>query len=165
MLALPNRLVNDVALPLRRWLGGDAYASPERLRAHVERARRRPVDPAPPRRVRRKLDIDLTRRGGWPIYEARPIGARPDTTIVYIHGGGYVNEIVSWHWFLIGQLVREVPARSVVPIYPRAPTATAAEVVPRMAELVSEVVADGGAGRTIVAGDSAGAGSPSPRRS
>ncbi len=158
MLALPNRLVNDVALPLRRWLDGDAYASPERLRAHVERARRRPVDPAPPRRVRRALDIDMTRGGGWPVYEARPIGARPDTTIVYIHGGGYVNEIASWHWFLIGQLVREVPARSVVPIYPLAPTATAAEVVPRMAELVSEVVADGGAGPTIVVGDSAGAG-------
>jgi acetyl esterase/lipase len=108
--------------------------------------------------VRRALDIELTRRGGWPIFEARPVGARPDTTIVYIHGGGYVNEIVSWHWFLIGQLVREVPARAVVPIYPLAPTATAAEVVPRMAELVGEIVADGGAGPTIVAGDSAGAG-------
>lgn len=111
MLTFPNRLVNDVALPLRRWLDGDVYASPERLRAHVERARRRPLDPAPPRGVRRKLDIDLTHRGGWPVYEARPIGANPDTTIVYVHGGGYVNEIVRWHWLLIGQLVREVPAR------------------------------------------------------
>jgi epsilon-lactone hydrolase len=158
VLALPNRLVNDVALPLRRWLDGDAYASPERLRAHVERARRRPVDPAPPRRVRRALDVDLTRRGGWPIYEARPIGARPETTIVYIHGGGYVNEITSWHWFLIGQLVREVPARSVVPIYPLAPGATADQVVPEAAGLMGEVIAGGDPAATVVVGDSAGAG-------
>jgi epsilon-lactone hydrolase len=158
VLTLPNRLVNDVALPLHRWLGGDAYASPERLRAHVERARRRPVDPAPPRGVRRALAIDVTHRDGWPVYEARPIGANPDTTIVYIHGGGYVNEIVRWHWLLIAQLVREVPARGVVPIYPLAPVATVADVVPRMAELVGELVADGGAGPTIVIGDSAGGG-------
>jgi acetyl esterase/lipase len=46
----------------------------------------------------------------------------------------------------------------VVPIYPLAPAATAAEVVPRMAELVSALVADGGSRPTIVVGDSAGAG-------
>jgi hypothetical protein len=44
VLALRDRLVNDVALPLRRCV----------------------------------LDIDLTSRGGWPIYEARPIGAEAD---------------------------------------------------------------------------------------
>jgi acetyl esterase/lipase len=150
--------VNDVALPVHRWLGGDSYASPERLRKHVERARRRPVEQRPPRGVRRRLDVGLTHRGGWPIYEARPLGAHPDTTIVYVHGGGYVNEIERWHWYLIAQLVREVPARSIVPIYPLAPAATAAEVVPRMAELVGAVAADGAAKPTIVVGDSAGAG-------
>jgi monoterpene epsilon-lactone hydrolase len=158
VIALPNWFVNRVALPLRRWGDGDMYASPERLHEHVERARRRPVDPGPPRGVRRRLDIDLTHRDGWPIYEARPPGANPDTTIVYLHGGGYVNEIVRWHWLLIGQLVREVPARSVVPIYPLAPAATAGEVSTRVAELVADVVTGDGSSPTIVVGDSAGGG-------
>jgi len=157
VLALPDRLVNDVGLPLHRWRTGDAYASPERLRAHLERTGGRPVDPAPPRVVRRWLEIDLTHRDGWPVYEARPLGARPETTIVYVHGGGYVHEIERWHWYVIGQLVREVPARCVVPIYPLAPAATAAEVVPRMAGLVAELVTESG-GPTVVVGDSAGAG-------
>jgi acetyl esterase/lipase len=158
VLALPNRLVNDVGLPLHRWRNGDNYASPERMHAHVERLRRRPVDPAPPRSVRRRLDIDLAHRDGWPIYEARPIGAHPDTTIVYSHGGGYVNEIESWHWRLIEELVRQVPARIVVPIYPLAPAATASEVVPRMAQVVGGVVEARGDAPTLVAGDSAGGG-------
>jgi acetyl esterase/lipase len=158
MLALPNRLVNDVALPLRRWLHGDAYTSPERLRAHVERTAERPDDPAPPRRLRRELVITLADRDGWPVYEARPSGSVPDVSIVYLHGGGYVSEITSWHWWLVAQLAREVPARIVVPIYPLAPRSTAGDVVARAASLIAEEVTAGTAGPTLVMGDSAGAG-------
>jgi len=79
-------------------------------------------------------------------------------SILYLHGGAYINEITRWHWFLIRQLVREVPARCVVPIYPLAPSGTAAEVVPRVAELARELIAEAAPERTVVMGDSAGGG-------
>ena len=158
MLTLPNRLVNDVILPLRRRLTGDVFASAERLRAHIERRRRRPVNPRPPRRVGREIALNLLRRDGWPVYEAKPRERAADASILYLHGGAYINEITRWHWLLVRQLVREVPARCIVPIYPLAPFATAAEVVPRVAELARELIAESGPERTVLIGDSAGGG-------
>jgi acetyl esterase/lipase len=100
--------------------------------------------------------ITLADRNGWPTFEVRPSGSSPGTTIVYLHGGGYVSEITGWHWRLIRQLVREVPARVVAPIYPLAPRATADRVVPEASRLLGEVVEE--SGPVVLAGDSAGGG-------
>ena len=119
---------------------------------------RRPGSPRPPRRIGRDLDLRLTDREGWPVYDASPRASASSSTIVYLHGGGYINEITRWHWRLIRQLALEVPARCVVPIYPLAPAATAPEVVSGAAGLVSELVSESGAGQTVLMGDSAGGG-------
>lgn len=158
MLALPDRLVNDLILPARRWLGGDIFASRAHLDAHIERRRRRPVDPAPPSSVRRAVDVEPGERQGWPVFAAAPRGGRVLASIVYLHGGAYVNEITRWHWALIRELVEAAPARCFVPIYPLAPAATAEEVVPRAAAITSELIANGGEKPTLLIGDSAGAG-------
>lgn len=158
MLALPNRFVNELALPVWRRLHGDQYASPERMRAHVKRKARRPENPSPPKRFERALHIRLTDHEGWPVYEAWPRDRATGASILYLHGGAYVDEITWWHWLLIRQLALEVPARCVVPIYPLAPKATASEVVGGAAGLVSELVTDRGAEQVVVMGDSAGGG-------
>lgn len=158
MLALPNLFVNDVALPVWRRLHGDVYASPERLRTHVERTARSPEDPSPPKRFEHQLHLRLESREGWPIYEAWPRGATASATILYLHGGGYVNEITRWHWRLVKELALEVPARCVVPIYPLAPKATASDVVHGAACLARDLLAARGADRVLVMGDSAGGG-------
>jgi epsilon-lactone hydrolase len=158
VLALPNRFVNEVALPVWRRLHGDVYASPERLRAHVERTARSPEDPSPPRRLERRLHVHLGDREGWPVYEAWPRDTDASATILYLHGGGYVNEITRWHWLLVKQMALEVPARCVVPIYPLAPKATASEVVRGAAGLASDLLSGRDADQVLVMGDSAGGG-------
>ena len=139
---LPNWLVYDVALPLRRKLSGDIYASAERTRRFVER--QKPSDPAPPKRLAAQLD----RRGGWPVYTVS--APEPVVDVVYFHGGAYIKEIAAQHWSLVGQMVREAGARCVVPIYPLAPGATASAVVAG----ATEVVPPG----AVLMGDSAGGG-------
>lgn len=96
---------------------------------------------------------------GWPVYHVRP-AANPDTKhcVVFLHGGGYVNEIVRAHWKLIGYLVRQAQVRFIVPIYPLVPHATAQDVVPGTGELLRKVLEDAGAARVSVLGNSAGAG-------
>jgi monoterpene epsilon-lactone hydrolase len=158
VLALPNRFVNQVALPVWRRLHGDVYASPERLRAHVERTARNPDDPSPPKRFEHRLHLRVGDREGWPVYEAWRRDATASATILYLHGGGYVNEITRWHWRLVKELALEVPARCVVPIYPLAPKGTASDVVHGAAGLASELLAERGADQVLVVGDSAGAG-------
>lgn len=158
MLALPNLFVNDVALPVWRCLHGDVYASRERLRAHVERRARSPEDPSPPKRFERRLHVHLDSREAWPVYEAWPRGASASATILYLHGGGYVNEITRWHWLLVKELALEVPARCIVPIYPLAPQATASDVVHGAAGLARDLLAGRDADQVQVMGDSAGGG-------
>jgi monoterpene epsilon-lactone hydrolase len=158
VLALPNRFVNDVGLPLWRRLHDDEYASAERMRAHVERKLRRPEDPSPPRRFERVLNVSLGAREGWPVYEIRPRAQTARTSIVYLHGGAYVSEITWWHWLLIRQLALEVPARCVVPIYPLAPGATAPDVVRGSSGLVGDILSEQGPEQLVLMGDSAGGG-------
>jgi hypothetical protein len=67
MLSLPDHLVNNLILPLRRRLLGDTLASPDSVRAHVERRRRRPESPRPPLGMRRKTSVNLVPRDPWPV--------------------------------------------------------------------------------------------------
>ena len=70
--------------------------------------------------------MTLTNEAGWPVYHTAP-SANPDAGnyVLFLHGGGYINEIVRAHWRFVGYLTRDAHVRCVVPIYPLAPGATA----------------------------------------
>lgn len=107
----------------------------------------------------RGVAVTLKNWTGWPVYYTAPT-ADPNVNnyVVFLHGGGYINEIVRAHWRIIGWLTREAPARCIVPIYPLAPHATAGEVVPVVGELLRKLLEDAGPARVTVVGNSAGAG-------
>ncbi|MBX6391584.1 MAG: alpha/beta hydrolase fold domain-containing protein, partial [Frankia sp.] len=88
----------------------------------------------------------------------RPAAEPPAVTVLYLHGGGYINEAQGWHWLRVGELVRAVPARFVVPVYPLAGRAVADDVVPVVADLLAELTAQAGGERLVLMGDSAGGG-------
>jgi acetyl esterase/lipase len=78
--------------------------------------------------------------------------------VVFVHGGGFVNEVTRAHWRFVAHLVREAGVRCIVPIYPLVPRVTAKDVVPAMGELLRRLLTDGTPDRLIVLGNSAGAG-------
>ncbi|WP_246081299.1 alpha/beta hydrolase fold domain-containing protein [Homoserinimonas aerilata] len=92
---------------------------------------------------------------GWPVYDVEPIGAAPRASVaVYVHGGGWVNEITGQHWRLIARIARETGQRVVVPVHPLLPLGAARQVRDGVAEL-ARVERD--AGREVrLAGDSSG---------
>jgi len=53
----------------------------------------------------------------------------PATTVIYLHGGAYVNEIQSAHWKLITDRATQLGCSVVVPIYGLAPSRHAAEAL------------------------------------
>lgn len=126
------------------------YASAEAARAHLEQRGLHPVPFGPPPRLRPKVDITLQHRSSWPIYTLTPLGSEPDLTVVYLHGGGWVNEITGQHWQLAAQIAHQAGATVIVPIYPLLPSATAADVLPVIVDMAAEH-AD-----VCLAGDSAG---------
>ncbi len=140
-------------LPFKKQL-----ASAEAVQAHV----RKQALQAPshePTGLGRGVEVTLTRMGGWPVYYTAPSsGHEGRNYVMFLHGGGYINEIVPAHWRFIGQMTREARVCCVVPIYPLAPRATAKDVVPATAELLRMLLEDAGPAKVTVVGNSAGAG-------
>jgi acetyl esterase/lipase len=132
-----------------------AYRSAQNARDHIDRRALRPQTYGPPPRLRADVNLRVARRSGWPTYTLTAKGSgAPHRTVVYLHGGAWVNEIAPQHWQLAAHIAAGARVRVVVPIYPLLPFATAAEVMSTVCELVAEELSSGG--DVCLAGDSAG---------
>jgi monoterpene epsilon-lactone hydrolase len=107
----------------------------------------------------RGVRVSLMSECGWPVYYTNPEGeTTPDNYVVFLHGGGYINEIVKAHWRFVGFLTREANVCCVVPIYPVAPGGTAEQVVPTIGRLLQRLLKKKTIQNITVIGNSAGAG-------
>ncbi|OBI22138.1 esterase [Mycobacterium sp. E2327] len=132
-----------------------AYRSAQSARDHIDQRAAHPQFYGPPPGLRKDVNLHLDRESLWPTYSLTLHSLHePQSTVVYLHGGAWVNEIASQHWKLAVQIAGDARVEVVVPIYPLAPFATAAEVVPRIAELVAEKATPDHS--VCLAGDSAG---------
>ncbi len=133
-------------------------ASAEAVQAHVQKLALEPAS-FEPTGLGRGVEATLTKMGGWPVYYTAPSSGHEGCNyVMFLHGGGYINEIVPAHWRFVGQMTRKAGVVCVVPIYPLAPRATAKDVVPATAELLRMLLEDAGPAKVTVVGNSAGAG-------
>ncbi|WP_253861538.1 alpha/beta hydrolase fold domain-containing protein [Mycobacterium asiaticum] len=114
------------------------YASAESAHAHLELRAQHPQPFGPPPRLRPKVTLQLERRSGWPIYTLTPKADPPERTVIYLHGGGWVNEIAVPHWELAAQIAAKAHATVIIPIYPLIPFASAAEVLPVIVDIAAQ---------------------------
>ena len=153
--SLQSRCFNALlgVLPFKKQL-----ASAEAVQAHVRTLALQPASHEPTG-VGRGVEVTLTKMGGWPVYYTAPASGHEGCNyVMFLHGGGFINEIVPAHWRLIGQMTRKARVCCVVPIYPLAPRATAKDIVPATAELLRMLLEDAGPAKVTVVGNSAGAG-------
>lgn len=153
----PRRsLLSRLVPPVISLTGGQAvFASPARMMAGARRRVVRPASAAPPTLLR-GVRVSARLDDGWRVYEVAPAGRASGRRALYAHGGGWTREISPFHWWLVAELARRTGTTFTVPIYPLVPSATAAEVVERMADLTAGLVAEAGAERVTLMGDSAG---------
>ncbi|MEK9282388.1 MULTISPECIES: alpha/beta hydrolase fold domain-containing protein [unclassified Bradyrhizobium] len=153
--SLQSRCFNVLlrCLPFKKQL-----ASAEAVQAHVRKLTLQPASHQPTG-LGRGVDVTLTKMGGWPVYYTAPsAGHEGGNHVMFLHGGGFINEIVPAHWRFVGEMTRKARISCVVPIYPLAPGVTAKEVVPATAELLRMLLEDAGSAKVTVVGNSAGAG-------
>jgi len=107
-------------------------------------------------------DVRVAERtlGGRPALSLEPAyGAEVDGVLLFLHGGGYVIGGPRTHAALAAGLARRAGVRAVLPDYRLAPEdpfpAAVEDALAAYRELVAEA---GGAGRVVLAGDSAGGG-------
>jgi epsilon-lactone hydrolase len=135
-----------------------SLASASAVQEHLRRVAQKPASYEPPD-LGRDINVSLKHVAGWPVYTTAP-SKRPDTDsyVVFLHGGGFINEIVRAHWRFVAHLTSHAPVRCIVPIYPLIPRVTAKDLVPATGELLRKILEDAGSAKVTVIGNSAGAG-------
>lgn len=82
---------------------------------------------------------------------------KSDYCILYLHGGAYINDPLSYHRNLCDKLAQELNAEVVFPIYPLAPNHTYEETIDMLTQVYADIIDDVDVPVTIM-GDSAGGG-------
>lgn len=125
-----------------------------RARARVARRSTRPHRYGPPRHLRSDVSVSVQHGRGWPVYTLVPAKTAARGSVVYVHGGGWVNEIAPQHWRLAAQIAAEAGTTVLLPIYPLVPFGTAEQAIASIADRALDAAAAHGSVR--LAGDSAG---------
>ncbi len=141
--------------PYLRAVGAnEAFVSAEGAHRRVRERALRPRPFGPPPRLRPRVRIAARRVHRWPVYTLTPPQRDPAGSVVYVHGGGWVNEIATQHWRLAAQICAEANMEVVVPIYPLVPFGTATQALDGVTSLLLDQHHT--FRRVAVAGDSAG---------
>ena len=80
------------------------------------------------------------------------------TLLIYIPGGGYVNNPLKFHWKIINTLASETDTTVLMPVYPKLPNYNCEQSYKVMTEFYLDVASREGVERIIFAGDSSGGG-------
>lgn len=124
--------------------------------ASVQRGSLRPSRFGPPRSLDARFHITAERVAGMVVYRMRPRDVPIRARFMYLHGGGFVKEIMPGQWRFASNVAREMKAEVIVPIYPLAPLATAEGTYEQLVNVYRHELTRGSA--PVLFGDSAGGG-------
>jgi epsilon-lactone hydrolase len=120
---------------------------------------RKAAEPAPmPPSLRRRCRIETSSVDGSTVFVITPRRRTSAVHVVYIHGGAYVDPILSLHWMLIDRLVEATGATFVVPLYPLAPEHDHRPAFAMVEKLYRDLYSKVSPRKIILMGDSAGGG-------
>jgi acetyl esterase/lipase len=111
-----------------------------------------------PSALKRRYAMVVEEHNGRKIWTFTPRKNASGKVILYLHGGSYVANILSFHWDLIAQLLAKTNATIVVPDYPLAPAAQCPDVYAFMMHVYSQLLTRAKASDITIMGDSAGGG-------
>ncbi len=113
--------------------------------------------PRPPAKPTSKqlqgLSLEHEQVDGFSVYKVVP--ASSERTVIYLHGGGYVQPIASQHWALITRLARETSSEFVVVCYGLSPKYKVDHALDLLKKIEPRV---SGSKPVVLMGDSAGGG-------
>ncbi|WP_187377730.1 alpha/beta hydrolase fold domain-containing protein [Paenibacillus senegalimassiliensis] len=104
-----------------------------------------------------KSEVTSERLDDYAVYTFNDKQDSEQTVVIYVHGGAWVQQPLSFHWKFIDKLAQATDARVVVPIYPKAPEHTFEETYELLQKLYQSVLDSVDAPSQItLMGDSAG---------
>lgn len=148
-LSLAGRLMPTI-MRLRR--SNKNHRSRDHVRRHIERLTANPASTSAPRRPRKGVSISSDYEGGWHVHTIAPTQGESQGTVVYLHGGGWIDEAAPAHWNLVQRIAAEASVTVIFPAYPLVHIGGSAEtVVPALTRICERID-----GSVVLMGDSAG---------
>lgn len=111
-----------------------------------------------PKSLSKKYIIKTTEIDSRIIRTISPKENYSNSTILYFHGGAYVNSISKLHWDFIEVLMKKTNATIIVPAYPLAPNSNCEDIYAFFRKLYTQITANDSSKEILFMGDSAGAG-------
>lgn len=112
----------------------------------------------PPKKIQKKFNIIKKELNGYCFYVMKPLIAVGEKHILYLHGGGFVYEIMQHHWGFLGKMVDSLQCTITVPIYPLAPKHQYEEVFDMIIPIYKQILLEVNTDNITIMGDSAGGG-------
>lgn len=134
------------------------YATERSARAFLNRPKKS-GEPPPRLATSGRYHLTSATVGGFDCYTVQSASGEPTSargpSVIYVHGGAYVNQIQPAHWKLVCAIADATRHPVHVPLYGLAPQHHAEEAIDFLGQVISQAAHDG---PTYLAGDSSGAG-------
>jgi len=111
-----------------------------------------------PGKIYRNNEVIVSETDGHRVWKIVPRRKAGDQVILYLHGGGYVHNMVVLHWDIIEKLLAKTNQTVIVPDYPMAPDYTYKDTFAFLDHVYQSVVIPATKGNLTFMGDSAGGG-------
>lgn len=111
-----------------------------------------------PSSVKKICNIEEQTIAGSKVWTLTHKQKQSEKVVLYLHGGGHVNNILIFHWKAIASLIEKTGAKFIIPDYPLLPDYTAKETYEMLEEVINSTLKDVKSKNLIVMGDSAGGG-------
>ena len=112
----------------------------------------------PPKAIKSRYNICKKEINGYCYYIMKPLNGIGKKHILYLHGGGFVYEIMSLHWEFLGRLIEKLQCTVTVPIYPLAPKHQYQEVFDMILPIYKQIISSVKFEDIVIMGDSSGGG-------
>ncbi|HEQ8570007.1 TPA: alpha/beta hydrolase [Streptococcus pyogenes] len=91
-------------------------------------------------------------------WNENPSNKANQKVIFYLHGGSYLNNPTTYHIDMLKTLSTSLDAKIILPIYPKAPTYSYSDAMPKLVDLYRDTLKETTAQNITIMGDSAGGG-------
>ncbi|MEK3758216.1 alpha/beta hydrolase [Paenibacillus sp. FSL R7-0337] len=111
-----------------------------------------------PVKLQSKYKISQDNRFPVDTYILKSASQADAKQILFIHGGGYVEQPLVWHWHFLHKVTRQLNCTVYVPVYPKAPNYQVMDAVQSVLSVYKHLLENGKPENIVIMGDSAGGG-------
>ncbi len=148
----PSSLAKVVELLAKKFLPNN------KIQKHVEKPKYDSQPAKIPFHVRNHCQIDTSIVSGCDVFKLSPKFSKSNKTVLFLHGGAYVNSIFKQHWIFASKLVQSTNCTVIIPDYPLAPKSSYLDAFQMLDSLYLKLLLVTKAENIILMGDSAGGG-------